>query len=111
MHESIVKLWTPIIFMHFLSSSLVICLVSINLIMATGADTVVYSNYILALLMQLFVYAIASNRMATSVSINLRELPQFLELVESFVLISRAVVLLEPFTPLGGHLATEMFKE
>lgn len=68
-HESIVKLWTPIILVHFVSSATVICFVSINLIMSTGIDTLLYSNYILTVLIQLIIYAVGGTRIAESVRI------------------------------------------
>lgn len=68
MHDDFVRIWTAIILMTFLSTALVICFASINLIMAKGINTLLYIVYNLAVIVQLFVYAIGGNRITETVS-------------------------------------------
>lgn len=69
LNDFFVDLWTPIILMHFLTGAIIICVVSINLIMATsGTDLFLYNAFVSTVLLQILVYAVGGNRMAESVS-------------------------------------------
>lgn len=78
--ERVLALFGEIIFVHIASASLIICLSSIDLILAAGLNKLIFVNYIIAATTQVFIYSMAGGHleeMCLNVALSGYEMPWY----------------------------------